>query len=88
VDRERSPPGSDAGLKRSLGLTLITLYGLGNILGAGIYVLIGEVVAAAGLGAPLAFILAAIVAALSAFTYGELAARWCRSSWRRAFSTA
>ena len=43
VDREKSPPGGDAGLKRSLGLTLITLYGLGNILGAGIYVLIGEV---------------------------------------------
>lgn len=76
MDRERSPPGTDAGLKRSLGLTLITLYGLGNILGAGIYVLIGEVVAAAGLGAPLAFLLAAIVAALSAFTYGELAARF------------
>ncbi len=76
MDREKSPPGSDAGLKRSLGLTLITLYGLGNILGAGIYVLIGEVVAAAGLGAPLAFVLAAIVAALSAFTYGELAARF------------
>ncbi len=76
MTREKSPVGGDAGLKRSLGLTLITLYGLGNILGAGIYVLVGEVVAAAGLGAPLAFILAAIVAALSAFTYGELAARF------------
>ncbi|MCK5365195.1 MAG: amino acid permease, partial [Gammaproteobacteria bacterium] len=76
MDRGKNSPGSDAGLDRSLGLTLITLYGLGNILGAGIYVLIGEVIAAAGMGAPLAFILAAIVAALSAFTYGELAARF------------
>jgi len=76
VDREKSSPGTDAGLSRSLGLTLITLYGLGNILGAGIYVLIGEVVGAAGMGAPMAFIMAAIVAALSAFTYGELAARF------------
>ena len=74
--REKYPAGGDAGLKRSLGLTLITLYGLGNILGAGIYVLIGEVVGAAGMGAPMAFIMAAIVAALSAFTYGELAARF------------
>ncbi len=76
MDREKSSPGTDAGLSRSLGLTLITLYGLGNILGAGIYVLIGEVVGAAGMGAPMAFIMAAIVAALSAFTYGELAARF------------
>ncbi|MEE9267334.1 MAG: hypothetical protein V3V86_11460 [Gammaproteobacteria bacterium] len=36
MDREKDSPGSDAGLSRSLGLTLITLYGLGNILGAGI----------------------------------------------------
>ncbi len=76
MGREKSSPGTDAGLSRSLGLTLITLYGLGNILGAGIYVLIGEVVGAAGMGAPMAFIMAAIVAALSAFTYGELAARF------------
>ena len=64
------------GLSRSLGLSLITLYGLGNILGAGIYVLVGEVVGAAGMGAPLAFVLAAMVAGLTAFTYGELAARF------------
>ncbi len=62
-------------LKRSLGLSLISLYGLGNILGAGIYVLVGKVVGTAGVHAPLAFIMAAVVAALSAFTYGELAAR-------------
>jgi amino acid transporter len=76
VVKKKSLSEGDIGLKRSLGLTLITLYGLGNILGAGIYVLIGEVVAAAGMAAPLAFVLAAIVAALSAFTYGELAARF------------
>ena len=69
-------PKAPVGLSRSLGLSLITLYGLGNILGAGIYVLIGEVVGAAGMGAPLAFVLAAMVAGLTAFTYGELAARF------------
>jgi len=62
-------------LKRSLGLGLITLYGLGNILGAGIYVLVGKVAGAAGVHAPLAFIIAALVATITAFTYGELAAR-------------
>ena len=33
----------DKTLKRSLTLPLITFYGLGNILGAGIYALIGKV---------------------------------------------
>lgn len=76
MEASKQPQARSVGLDRSLGLTLITLYGLGNILGAGIYVLVGEVVGAAGMGAPLAFIIAAAVAALTAFTYGELAARY------------
>ena len=65
-----------AGLKRALSLPLLTFYGLGTILGAGIYVLVGEVAGVAGLYAPLAFLVAAMVAALTAFTYAELAARY------------
>ncbi len=63
-------------LKRSLGLPLVVFYGLGNILGAGIYVLVGKVAGSAGLLAPLAFGLSAVVAAFSAFTYGELSSRY------------
>jgi APA family basic amino acid/polyamine antiporter len=63
-------------LRRVLSLTLVTFYGLGNILGAGIYVLIGKVVGEAGLFAPLAFLLAALLASLTAFTYAELSARF------------
>lgn len=63
-------------LKRSLSLTLITFYGLGNILGAGIYVLVGKVAGEAGYLAPLSFLVAAIIAAISAFTYAELSARY------------
>ncbi len=64
-----------AGLRRALSLPLVTFYGLGTILGAGIYVLVGEVAGAAGIYAPLAFLVAAVVAAFTAFTYAELAAR-------------
>ena len=64
------------GLRRALSLPLTTLYGLGNILGAGIYVLIGKVVGHAGVFAPLSFLLAALLAALTAFTYAELSARY------------
>lgn len=68
------PPS--VGLMRSLSLPLITFYGLGNILGAGIYVLIGKVVGYAGLLAPLSFLLASLLAMLTAFTYAELSARF------------
>jgi basic amino acid/polyamine antiporter, APA family len=63
-------------LKRALSLPLVTFYGLGNILGAGIYVLVGKVVAHAGIFAPVSFLVAALLASLSAFTYAELAARY------------
>jgi len=63
-------------LQRSLSLPLTTLYGLGNILGAGIYVLIGKVVGHAGVFAPLSFLLASLLAGLTAFTYAELSARF------------
>ncbi|KTG16230.1 hypothetical protein AUR63_05205 [Guyparkeria sp. XI15] len=58
-----------------MGPVLLTLYGLGTILGAGIYVVIGEVTGAAGLLTPLAFVVAALVASLSALSFSELTAR-------------
>lgn len=67
-------------LRRSLNLPLLTLYGLGNILGAGIYVLIGKVSASAGLFTPLSFLIASILVATTAFTYSELSARYPRSA--------
>lgn len=63
-------------LKRSLGLPLVALYGLGNILGAGIYVLVGKVAGFAGTSTTLAFILAMITAAFTAFSYMELSGRY------------
>ena len=63
-------------LKRTIGLPLLLFYCLGNILGAGIYVLIGKVVGEAGMYAPVAFMVASIVATFSAFSYSELSARY------------
>jgi amino acid transporter len=63
-------------LKRAFNLPLLTFYGLGTILGAGIYVLLGEVAGSAGMATPLAFLLAAILAAFSALSYAELSARF------------
>lgn len=63
-------------LKRSLSLPIVTLYGLGNILGAGIYVLVGKVAGVAGYGTALSFLIAMFVAGLTAFSYMELAGRF------------
>lgn len=63
-------------LRRRLTLPLVTLYGLGTILGAGIYVLVGKVAGKAGLYAPLSFLLAAIIAALTAYSYAQLSSRF------------
>lgn len=66
-------------LKRSLSLSLLTFYGLGTILGAGIYVLVGKVAIHAGPYVPVAFLIAALLAALTALSYAELAARYPKS---------
>jgi APA family basic amino acid/polyamine antiporter len=63
-------------LQRSLGPVLLCLYGLGNILGGCIYVLVGEVAGQAGGMAPLAFLVAGGVAALSALSDAEFSARY------------
>lgn len=62
-------------LKRNLGLLLVTIYGLGNIVGAGIYALIGKVAGEAGMATPLAFLLSAFVAGFSALSFAELSSR-------------
>jgi amino acid transporter len=62
-------------LRRSLGIWLLVFYGLGIIIGAGIYVLVGEVAARAGMAAPLAFVVAGVMAALTGLCYAELCAR-------------
>src|SRR3990172_8949405 len=71
-----SRPAAKVELRRTLSFSLITFYGLGTILGAGIYVLVGKVAGVAGMHAPISFTLAAVIAGLSAFTYMELCSRY------------
>jgi len=63
-------------LKRNVTLPMLVFYGLGNIFGAGIYVLIGEMAGLAGIYIPLSFLLACIVVSFTALTYAELSARY------------
>ncbi|QLH07791.1 APC family permease [Nitrosopumilus ureiphilus] len=59
-------------LKRHMGLFHLTMYGVGLILGAGIYVLIGEAVGIAGDSVWIAFALGSIVALFAGLSYAEL----------------
>jgi APA family basic amino acid/polyamine antiporter len=70
-----APASPTAKLKRRLSLTLVVLYGLGVTIGAGIYVLIGETAGHAGVYAPVAFGLAAVVMGFSAGTFSEFVGR-------------
>lgn len=68
------------GLSRRLGFVLLTLYGLGVTVGAGIYVLVGEVAGRSGMFAPLSFIVAAIVILPTAYSFSILVTRYPYSS--------
>ena len=59
-------------LNRGMGLFHLTMYGVGLILGAGIYVLIGEAAGFAGDAVWIAFVLGAIVALFAGLSYAEL----------------
>ncbi|MEM4326837.1 MAG: APC family permease [Candidatus Diapherotrites archaeon] len=61
-----------AKLSRSLSLFEATIYGVGVIIGAGIYALIGEGVQIAGSMVWLSFVFGAIIAAFTALSYAEL----------------
>ncbi|HEY6940523.1 amino acid permease [Dokdonella sp.] len=60
-------------LKRQLGALQLTLLGIGAVIGTGIFVLTAEAGQKAGPGMMLAFVIAAIVCALAALAYAELA---------------
>lgn len=72
-------------LRRSLSLPLVVLYGLGVTIGAGIYVLLGATAGRAGIYAPVSFVFASIVMALSAASFAELSARFPVSAGEAAY---
>lgn len=72
-------------LRRELTTTTLTLQGVGVIVGAGIYVLVGRIAAIAGDGVWLAFLGAALVALPTGLSYAELASRYPTSAGEAVF---
>jgi basic amino acid/polyamine antiporter, APA family len=68
----RENPLATTSLQRVLGLTEVTAGGVGIIIGAGIYVLLGAATAHAGSLVWVAFLFAAVLSALTGLSYAEL----------------
>ena len=69
-----------SGLRRSVTLVQAVMYGTGLILGAGIYVLIGDVAAIAGNALWISFLLAAVMASITGLSYAELSSVFPKSA--------
>ena len=65
-------------LRRELGLGEAVVYGVGLILGAGIYAVLGEAAGRTGPSVAVSFLLAAGIAACTGLSYAELASRFPR----------
>lgn len=66
-------------LKRIFGLPTLVIYGVGDILGAGIYAVIGKIAGLSGTLVWASFSVAMIVAAFTALSYAELGSRFPQS---------
>jgi amino acid transporter len=71
---------NESGLKRNISLFQAVMYGVGLILGAGIYVLLGDVAGIAGNAMWISFVIAAAVAAFTGLSYAELSSMFPKSA--------
>ncbi len=71
--------GKEPELKRELGLWKTTLSGVGVILGAGVYALIGKAAGLSGNAAWMSFLMAALVAGFTGLSYAELSSLFPRA---------
>jgi APA family basic amino acid/polyamine antiporter len=72
--------------KRVLGLPHVTLSGVAVIIGAGIFVLLGPATREAGGAVWLAFVVAGVLSALTAFSYMELASMFPKAGSEHEFA--
>ena len=80
--KTRTPSGSggEPTLRRTIGPVQMALYGLGSMLGAGIYGLIGKAAGQVGNAVWLAFVVALVAALLTALSYASLGSRHPRAA--------
>ncbi len=67
---------STTGLRRAIGPRLLTIFVVGDVLGAGIYALVGEVAGEVGGAIWTSFLTALVLAVFTAFAYAELVTKY------------
>ncbi|GHB50100.1 amino acid transporter [Streptomyces cirratus] len=88
MQTEQSPPDAPATpLKRALTTPLLYFFILGDVLGAGVYVLIGQVAAKSGGAVWVPLVVALGLALLTAASYAELATKYPRSGGASYYAT-
>ena len=65
--------GASAELQRTLGVFLLTMFGVGETVGSGIFIVLSQSVPQAGPAVVISFIIAGLAAGLAAICYAELA---------------
>lgn len=76
---DRTSEAAEPRLARSIGPFQLTLYGLGSMLGSGIYGLVGKAAGIAGNAVWLSFVAALCAAMLTALSYASLGSRYPRA---------
>lgn len=82
-----SPSSETSKLKRAVTTPALFLFILGDVLGAGVYVLIGTIAATAGGAVWLPLLLALLLALLTAGSYAELATKYPRAGGSSHYAT-
>jgi amino acid transporter len=85
VDQE-SPAGEGTSLKRAVSGRLLYLFILGDVLGAGIYALVGEIAGEAGGALWVPMLVALLLALLTAASYAELVTKYPRAGGSAVFA--
>ena len=83
---ERRGGEQQTNLRRAIGPRLLTVFIVGDILGAGIYALVGEVGAEVGGAIWTAFMAAFVLALFTAFAYAELVSKYPRAAGAALYS--
>lgn len=82
---DRDDGAAGPGLRRSIGFRLLLLFILGDVLGAGIYALVGTVAAEVGGAVWVPLLIALGMALLTALSYAELVTRFPRAGGAAVF---
>ncbi|MGW2444039.1 APC family permease [Streptomyces sp. NPDC001675] len=87
VQNAQPDTASGSGLKRALTTPLLYFFILGDVLGAGVYVLVGQVAADAGGAVWVPLLVALLLALLTAASYAELATKYPKAGGASHYAT-